>query len=453
MPNRHQRERFPSDYDNIFFYYGSKPRTGRGEESQASHAARESQLENNTTKAFVNVIKHSSQHLSSSFLKWICGYEGAAEGFEHLLQRSGDQSTDKEVKERVPAESRFLIGISASGVQPEVPASPDDGRGSRADAIVFKREAILVAIEVKVGAAELDGGQLLAHANKWDISSPDGWRCKSWIEVFRWAERRLADARKFNSESGEDQYLVREEFLLGQLVDYLDRIGLYPGFKERDFDDLREGDPQYPDARPTVKRRLGMFFELVLAHLEDRKPGTRNELGELESHTLKGADHRTSWQTHRGRKDWVNFGLELTAAAGRKNEPGYEPADQLELNVEAWNSKPAMAMERWLRSHERKVQKLPDGYMVVAFARDYIPGGSWRQLGDPIPAPMFDGAWLDERNAEFKETRTSERERVAYHLRRVWLGAEVLEMREKLVQEIAEEIVRLLPLQRAANKA
>src|SRR5947208_10855071 len=126
---------------NCFFYYRGQIRGRTGDESEA---LREQQVEDNTTKALLNVLEHADDRLTVSFVKRFLGAElisddpgGALEPFAYFLQGGP----------RVTAPSRWLVGISQLGEMPPAEANGDEpgSGGSRVDA-GFSRAGDLVVV-------------------------------------------------------------------------------------------------------------------------------------------------------------------------------------------------------------------------------------------------------------------------------------------------------------------
>lgn len=72
-----------SIYKNIFHYY-------RGQTSKGSEDTKQLQIENNTTKAFINVLQNSSQILTMKLTIWLGLNGNEKDTFEYMYQVSNE---------------------------------------------------------------------------------------------------------------------------------------------------------------------------------------------------------------------------------------------------------------------------------------------------------------------------------------------------------------------------
>jgi hypothetical protein len=240
----------------------------------------EKQLEDNTTKALINVLEHSNRELTRSFLNSLVGWKGTTSEFEYLLQGGPDS----------PAPAKLLLALSNKG---EIGVSSwtfTDG-GSRVDGSIHSAGTLTLLIETKV-VDTLNGSQLQRHASKWGIPQaeadgdqwrlPPEWKIGKWADVYEWAHRE--------SDTTERQ---PDKYLLSQLIEYLELTGLAPTWTLRaehfDFFDTR---PEERDAAlgAEIKARLESIWSKVE---EELGPDVfRSILGEVHVGNLgEGANH------------------------------------------------------------------------------------------------------------------------------------------------------------------
>lgn len=198
-----------SRYQNCFYYF-------RGPSSKQKEADLDKQVEDNTTKALINVLEHSHPDLTSRFLHSLVGWKGTASEFDYFLQ-GGPNS---------PETTRFLLALSNRGEIGVSSWEPADG-GSRVDGSIHAAGSLTVVIETKV-VDTLNGHQLQRHAAEWDIplaqqtdgdkwKLPSEWQIRKWVDVYDWAQRDRSTTER-----------QPDKFLLGQLVEYLELTGLAP---------------------------------------------------------------------------------------------------------------------------------------------------------------------------------------------------------------------------------
>lgn len=424
-------------HHNCFFYYRGPSMKG---------AAIERQVEDNTTKALINVLEHSDPSLTRSFLAAVLGETHVARiedgTASFVLQASGPSST-RATGDGVPRSARWLLGLSTEGrIGSDITAS-EAQEGSRVDAAVIVPGRLLLAIEVKLGP-DLDGPQLRRHAARWDIPFPDRpgttrrqpaqlVLCR-WDEIYRWVEQERGGG-----------WPERTAFLLEQLAEYLRVTGLAPftGFIPEDFDYFavppveRDGD-----WHGEVKRRLDAFWTAVRERLtseEVARLGTTH-VGQLPVN----ADH--AWaQTNRGEP-----GSHLTAEL---------KSDKVELNLTAWNAASALNFQHWLRGPEAPGQLSQlKGFRMKVFRRRAHEGPSGRPWWQRSTAVELLTVPVSKLNGK-RVTRILEQcsaldpiwEKPAFHLRRSWTRQEALALGSDLADAFAGEMRTVFPVLLGVN--
>lgn len=427
MLRRLQYVGFVSRYSNVFFYYRG-PTAATATEAQA-----ERQVEDNTTKALINTLHHGGEWIARSFLSTFAPTSSLAPG------PSGPVSCYLQSRPSDAGATPWLIGISVLGEIDPLSCIAPPGAHGRVDAAVHTPGEALALIEVKV-VDRLDWQQLRRHAQ--DAGIPvvpcdpqqwprqHRWRLVRWAEVFEWASDCLRKARS--------QSLERAVFLLEQLVEYLDLVGLAPfrGFQAEDFEFMAAP----PDERTwlqqaEVKGRLAAFFEALLTGLA---PDERSDLGEVKVGQLP-LDAQSAWaQTHVG-IDGVNLTVELWAK-------------ELQLDLVAWRAAQATQFRAWLASGsgDAKLERL-SGYEVVFFARRAYDGPSgkpwWQRetFRELARVPASEGRVLvaaDRCEAELDP----QWEKLAFHLRRSWAHPSVVAAGEAILDEVRPRLVELAPV-------
>lgn len=268
------------DHQNIFFYYAGSAKAVDG---------RTRQIEDNTTKALINLLELSTaadpeHRLLRRFLEWNDISYSSSRTPRFALQLASIGTT---IIERAP--KRILLGIAPSLIDEEIRPADDDA-GSRPDAWIWTRDFV-VCIETKV-VGTFNPKQLATHLKTLGSGSKNLLR--DWKSVYAFFADQL---RRFQSEQADASSLL----LLDQFVEYLRiiayrqeiQMGEFDGFHPHHFAAftfLDEEDAQ--DDRRRVKHYLGQFLEAVREAAE----GDLKAFREVHLGNVKEAD-RISWGT------------------------------------------------------------------------------------------------------------------------------------------------------------
>jgi len=227
---------------NIFFYY-------RGPvEDTERRAVWDRQLENNTTKALINLLELASPAAGLiPFLKLVGlppSIVDDASSFLTCLQR---------VPEAVrQATRKYAVLISPSSA----PSQAAGGTGGRPDAFVYSpARAAAILIESKV-VTHASRKQLSGHLRAIGWPSNTSWTNTTWEAIFEC----------FQAAALTQATRPLDTFLLRQFLQYLEFTGMAPfnGFSEEDFDFFVTPDKEYASI---LKAKMDRFGRLVYARL------------------------------------------------------------------------------------------------------------------------------------------------------------------------------------------
>lgn len=400
-------------FHNVFHYF-------RG--PSASGETYDQQLENNATKALINVLEHSHPSVLQSFIARFVEVDSnidrpsfGIEGGPETPLASGTRS--------------WLIAIASDPVMPVPPEGHTfDGGKGRIDASIYLPGELLVAIEVKVGDGQFDYAQLERHSKTWNVEEP--WIPVAWRDIYLWArEREAAEADPISA------------FLLRHLVGFLRTVGLTPfvGLEAEDFSFFAsEPNTRSWERHAIVKARIRELWTQVLGLLNRDR---RDQLGEIHVHQLKLIDNHLSAQSNADREDLVNLTLDIGAS-------------DAQLNLVGWKMEQAASVERWLRSEGVSTLAAAPRLEVVVYARR---GLGYADRKTPGKKPVFQKApgHVLERipSADFTAQRLDGAlqlvdpvwERAAYHLRIAWSSDEAVTAGQQFASELVDGIRLFLP--------
>lgn len=419
-------------HHNVFYYFRGPSKTTAG--PQAQEESQHRQVEDNTTKALINLLEHGDPYLTESFMEKFLPHASLDGLHERSYHLQGGPTT--------AAEPKWLLGLSVLGeLDPKAPAVPMNG-GSRIDAAIHLPGGALVLIEVKV-VEYLDPHQLVRHAKEWLLAAPavdeaswsdDGpWRLARWVDVYDWAS--AVDAHVTEPVS---------QFLLEQFREYLELVGLAPfaGFRDEHFRWLALPPGQRGwDIQAEIKAHLRAMWEAILDGL---KPNEAQRLGEIHANQLPLEATVAAAQTNWG-ESGVNITIELTA-------------EELQVNLVGWNAPQAELFEGWLAPAGIVRSDVGDKLELTVFRRrphNYSHKGSgktswWQkerfELAERRPLVELAGKPLHDLTVGWREDPDPAWEKLSYHLRRAWPRPVAVAAGPRLVPELVDAVRVLLPL-------
>lgn len=233
-----------TDFHHNVFYYYRGPKQSRQEKY-------DQQLEDNTTKALVNTLKHCSPAVALKFLEWL-GITATGK-FEAELQKP---SIGTEKIRRTS--QRLLLGLVA------IPDKNGDSicnklegsvnGDSRPDAWLYG-EDFVVLIESKVNDAPLELNQMRCHFRKLQKNTRQLPKCqvRTWADVHQFFVMLLSELKDKN------------KWIVEQFIQYLEWKGMteFTGFEEGMFEFFVH-DKKDPEIKKWIRDTMGLFAEKVL---------------------------------------------------------------------------------------------------------------------------------------------------------------------------------------------
>jgi hypothetical protein len=232
-------------HHNIFYFY-------RG--GQEDDASRSRQLEDNTTKALINILENVDNRITEKFLRWITVSIEEIHNVSFWLQRNDIGTSVLERKDElillaiVPErEDRLLLPQATK-------------QHSRPDAwIAGDKFAVLIESKVVGG---LDSAQLKEHYRKLADNSTvePKYHEITWGEVHRFFRNEVRSSCNAVHQS--------DRFLLNEFMEYLDMCDFadFNGFDTDFFDYFFTHDNE--EARGWVKNKIKAFAPLMLDDLQ-----------------------------------------------------------------------------------------------------------------------------------------------------------------------------------------
>jgi len=230
MVRRVYRDKMTDFHNNIFYYYRGAKQHGQRQEQQ---------LEDNTTKALINMLQHCDPAVAAEYLKSL----GITIANDNTVEFELQKPTIGHEKIHCRTQ-RLLLAIAGTQTRNASICTklvgPFEG-DSRPDAWIYGKDFV-VLLESKVGDSALELNQMRCHWRKLqrNIQSPPCCKISTWAEVHQFFANHLPIL--LPNLKGKDKWLVE------QFTQYLEWIGMteFVGFEESVFEFFvhEEKDPR-----------------------------------------------------------------------------------------------------------------------------------------------------------------------------------------------------------------
>lgn len=243
-------------YHNVFLTYRSRSEKGISEERYSQ--ALEQELEDNVTKALINVLEYARGPVLASFLE-ACGIEpnGPLETYEFALHEGSS-------KTKYPGKKAYLIEI--------MPGKEELRKGEKANArtlkpihdarITGKREVCFIEVKIR---GTVSKEQRRSYLDTYDIDEKNVITL-TWENIYN----SFIGLLPRDSEVGEFWFSVGG-FLLVQFLEFVEMLGLsaFSGIRSEHFTILeKEFEEISPDERAKLKWLQKSYSEAVKAEID-----------------------------------------------------------------------------------------------------------------------------------------------------------------------------------------
>ena len=264
---------FSDPHHNLFYFYRGPESKHKKEDSNS--VSKDVQVENNTTKALINVLKHCTSGICKEFINSFFKLDLDISNIKFALQKStiGEQRI-KSKKNRliymiIPEKFGSIININRiveKSITPNL-----NQHSSIPDAWIWDKNNVIL-IESKTNI-KVDNDQLYKHINL--LKPTLDPKIIYWEEIYIFFQDLLESSEELKID-------IKNKFILNQFIEYLELINLskFNGWKSEDFEYFFTFNNV---ERLRIKEKLEKFVDETL---KDTK--IQNLLGKIKVGRFKG---------------------------------------------------------------------------------------------------------------------------------------------------------------------
>jgi len=290
-------------HHNIFYFYRGPESKRKKKESNSD--GKDIQIENNTTKALINVLKHCTPAICKKFANFFFKLDLDEKNVKYVLQKPtiGEQRI-KSKKNRliymiIP--ERFS-SIDMDTLIEKIELNNLDSQSSIPDAWIWDNHNVIL-IESKTNI-KLDKDQLSRHINLLEPTQKP--KIIHWEKIYNFFKNLI--------EKSEDLRIsTKDKFILNQFIEYLELINLskFNGWNSEDFEYFFTFNNE---ERLRIKEKLEKFVDEILIDTKVQNLLEKIKVGRPKGKNiwcqLDAKDPRFSFEKDPERQ-YLNFTLEL----------------------------------------------------------------------------------------------------------------------------------------------